>query len=300
MKTLLPFFALLLVLIIGCDQDEIGPIRKGEGISMKIGKQVVLTSDEIDYYDLSTHFIYLKGSNSFLKDVQPRDSFQIFAAGEKIYSGVFHSMYMSSLPLGPSIDTPVIFYEEYVIPVTFSYYYDANGKQNPPVDPRKDPRILQALKLRGQLHEGLKCEIRSLQAIQGSSKVSLELELTNNDSFDYYHLDPDKMGMGLFHYFTNGLSFWSATQMKRYENHVQHIQPQPWDSWDISWLSLIRSGQKKTIWIHYTNFDPVPKGQYKLHFSFPGLGHVEKSQLVQRNGRIWLGNLDLSQDFQIR
>lgn len=300
MKTLLSFFALLLVLIIGCDQDEIGPIRKGEGITMKIGKQVVLTSDEIDYYDLSTHFIYLKGTDSFLKDKMVRDSFQIYAAGEKIYSGVFHSMYMSSLPLGPSIDTPVIFYEEYVIPVTFSYYYDANGKQNPPVDPRKDPRILQALKLSGQLHEGLKCEIRSLQAIQGSSKVSLELELTNNDSFDYYHLDPDKMGMGLFHYFTNGLSFWSATQMKRYENHVQHIQPQPWDSWDISWLSLIRSGQKKTIWIHYTNFDLVPKGQYKLQFRFPGLGHVEKSQLVQRNGRIWLGSLDLSQDFQIR
>lgn len=298
MKTyLIPVVALLLLLF-GCNQDDFVP--SGEGITMKIGGQTALTSDDIDYYDLSTHFIYLKGSNTFLNDVQPRDSFQIFAAGEKIYSGVFHSMYMSSLPLGPSIYTPVIFYEEYVIPVTFSYYYDANGKQNPPVDPRNDPRILQALKLRGQLHEGLKCEIRSVQMIAGSSKVSVELELTNNDSFDYYHLDPEKMGMGLFHYFTNGLSMWSSIQMKRYENHVQHIQPQPWDSWDMSWLSLIRSGQKKTIWIHYTNFDPAPKGQYKLHFSFPGLGHVEKSQLVQQDARIWLGNLDLSQDFQIR
>ncbi len=300
MKTLLSFFALLLVLIIGCDQDEIGPIRKGEGITMKIGKQVVLTSNEIDYYDLSTHFIYLKGTDSFLKDKMVRDSFQIYAAGEKIYSGVFHSSYMSSIPTAPAIYLPPTFYGDYIVPITLMFYTDLEGKKHPSVDPRKDSRILQALKLRGQLHEGLKCEIRSLQAIQGSSKVSLELELTNNDSFDYYHLDPDKMGMGLFHYFTNGLSFWSATQMKRYENHVQHIQPQPWDSWDISWLSLIRSGQKKTIWIHYTNFDPVPKGNYRLIFSFPGLGHVEKSQLVQRNGRIWLGNLDLSQDFQIR
>lgn len=300
MKTFLLFFALLLVLIIGCDQDEIGPIRKGEGITMKIGDQTILTSDDIDYYDLSTHFIYLKGSNTFLNDVQPRDSFQIFAAGEKIYSGVFYSNYMSSIPMGPSIYTPVIFYGDYIVPITLMFHTDSDGKKYPSSDSRNDPRILQALKLRGQLHEGLKCEIRSVQIIAGSNKVSVELEFTNNDSFNYYHLDPDKMGMGLFHYFTNGLSLWNSSQMKRYENHVQHIQPQPWDSWDKSWLSLIRSGHKKSIWIHYTNFDPAPKGQYKLQFSFPGLGHVEKSQLVQRDGRIWLGNLDLSQDFQIR
>ena len=30
-------------------------------------------------------------------------------------------------------------------------------------------------------------------------------ELYNPDTLDYYYLDPDKMGIGLFHYFTNGL-----------------------------------------------------------------------------------------------
>ena len=299
MKTFLPLFALLLLFVVSCNQDEIGPIRKGEGLSMKIGDKVVLTASDIDYYDLSTHFIYLKGTNSFLNDQLIRDSFQVYADGEKIYKGVFHSLFMSSLPMGPSIYTPVIFYEDYIVPFTFSYYSDLDGKKVPPVDPRSDPRIIHALKSWNQLHEGLQCEIRSVQFNSGG-KVSLELQLINNDSFNYFYLDPEKMGMGLFHYYTNGLSLWSPTLKKSFNNHVVHSQPQPHDSWSMNWLSLIRSRERKTIWINYTNFDPISAGSYKLYFRFPGLSHVEKNELVQRNGRIWLGDLDLSQDFQIR
>jgi hypothetical protein len=298
MKFFIPFIALLLLLA-GCNQEpDINPPR-GEGFSMKINNQTVLSAIDIDYYDLSTHFIYLKGTNSFLNYKLARDSFRIYANGEKIYSGVFHSWVMSSMPLGPAIYTPAMFYGEYIIPITFSSYFDSNGKKVPQTDLRNDPRILQALKSWNQLHEGLQCTVKSVQVNTGG-QVSLELELVNNDTFNYYYLDPDKMGLGLFHYFTNGLSFWNATLQKSYANHVQHIQPEPWDSWDMNWLSLIASHEKKTIRIRYTQFDPIPAGQYKLYFRFPGLSHVEKGDLVQRYGRIWLGDLDLSQDFQIR
>jgi hypothetical protein len=297
MKLSLIPIAIILLLLFGCDRDEFIP--SGAGVAMTIGDRVVLTSNEIEYYDLSTHFIYLKKTNSFLNDTQLRDSFQVYAGGEKIYSGVFHSWVMSSMPLGPAIYTPSLFYGDYLVPIVFGSYTAPDGKKVPPVDPRNDSRILQALKLRGQLHEGLTCQVRSVQ-IGSGSKVSLELELSNHDSFNYYYLDPDKMGIGLFHYFTNGLSLWSPALKKSFGNNSQHIQPEPHNAWDLNWLSLIRSGEKKTIWIHYTNFDPVTAGQYKLYFRFPGLSHVEKSELVQRNGRIWLGELDLSKDIQIR
>lgn len=297
MKTFLPFVALLLVLLFGCDQDQDEFRVTGEGLSMMINDKVVLTAKDIDYYDLSTHFIYLKGTNSFLNDKLIRDSFQIYANGEKIYSGVFRSIASSSFPIGPEIYTTQIFYGNYVLPIEYGYWIDDSGKITPP-DPRSDARIIDALKSWNQLHEGLQCEIRSVQ-FQSAGKVSMELELINNDSFSYYYLDPEKMGLGLFHYFTNGLSFYSPTLKKSFDNHVQHIQPEPWDSWQIKWLSVIGSHEKKTIWINYTNFDPIPEGQYKLHFSFPGLSHVEKEDLVQRYGRIWLGDLDLSRDFQI-
>lgn len=296
MKPYLLFFSAVLFLLCACERDELQV--SGTGLAITVGEKVVLTANEIDYYDLSTHFIYLKGVDSFLNDKLVRDSFQVYANGEKIYSGVFHSWVMSSLPLGPAIYTPTMFYDDYLIPIDFGSYINLDGKKVPPVDPRNDPRIINALKSWNQLHEGLQCEIRSVQL--NSGKVLLELELINNDSFNYYYLDPEKMGLELFHYFTNGLSFWSPTLKKSFDNHVQHIQPNPWNFWDINWLSLIHSKEKKTIRINYSNFDPITAGQYKLYFQFPGLSHVEKSELKQQDGRIWLGNLDLSQDFEIR
>ncbi|HCY43031.1 MAG TPA: hypothetical protein DHV48_17125 [Prolixibacteraceae bacterium] len=297
MKTILPLSLAFIFLFAGCNQDDL-PIS-GEGLSVTIGERVVITAGDIDYYDLSTHFIYLKSPNSFLNEKLYRDSFQVYADGEKIYTGVFHSWVMSSIPLGPAIYTPVIFYPDYVVPIAFGSYTDIDGEKIPPTDPRSDARILSALKSHNQLHEGLQCEIRSVQFNPGG-KVSLELELINNDSFNYYYLDPQKMGLGLFHYFTNGLSLWNPTLKKSFENHVEHLQSQSYDSWEMNWLSLINSHEKKTIWIHYTNFDQLPAGQYKLFFRFPGLSKVGKSELVQRNGRIWLGELDLSQDIQIK
>lgn len=296
MKPYQLLFLSVLFLLCACERDEL--TGSGSGLSINVGDKVVLTANEIDYYDLSTHFIYMKGADSFLNDKLVRDSFQVYANGEKIYSGVFHSWVMSSLPLGPAIYTPTMFYGDYLIPIDFGSYVNLDGKKVPPVDPRNDPRIINALKSWNQLHEGLQCEIRSVQL--NSEKVSLELELINNDSFNYYYLDPEKMGLGLFHYFTNGLSFWSPTLKKSFDNHVEHIQPDPWDSWEMNWLSLIRSGEKKTINIQYTNFDPLTAGDYKLYFRFPGLGRVEKSKLIQQNGRVWLGELDLSQDITLR
>lgn len=297
MKTMLLLLLVLAgILAASCEQDDISV--RGEGFCMTIGDKVVLKPEDIDYYVLSTHMIYLKGDNSFLKEELYRDSFQISANGEKIYSGGFVSWVMSSMPLGPAIYTPG-FYGDYLVPITFGSYFDLNGKIVPGEDPRGDPRIVKALKDYDQFHEGLSCEIRSVQ-FTSENMVSLELELINDDSFDYYYLDPDKMGIGLFHYFTNGLSFWSPTLKKSFENHAQHIQPEPWNSWKMDWLSLILSHERKTIWINYTNFDPISAGEYRLYFQFPGLSHVERADLVQRNGRIWLGDLDLSQDFQIR
>ena len=280
----------------GCGKDEFPDL--GDGLSMTIDDKVVLAAKDIDYYDLSTHFIYLKGTNSFLDDKLVRDSFQMCADGEKIYKGVFQSVAMSSFPIGPAIYIPGIFYGDYLIPIEFGSYIDQNGKRIPQKDPRSDSRILTALRSHNQLHAGLTCKISSVQFNSGG-KVSLELELINNDSFNYYYLDPEKMGVGLFHYFTNGLSLWSSSQLKSFTNHIEHIQPEPWDSWQMDWLSLIRSQEKKTIRINYTNFDPIDSGQYKLYFMFPGLSHVDKADLIQHNGRIWLGKFNLSQDFQL-
>ena len=308
MRTMFLLMVLLGFLAVSCELDDFSIRGKGfsskrdeisvpeKGFCMTIRNRVVLKPEDIDYYVLTTHMIYLKGDNDFLKEELYRDAFSIYADGEKIYSGVFNSWISSSITFGPSIYVQS-FYGDYIVPITFEYYINQTGKIIPD-DQRGDPRIVKALKDYGQFHEGLNCEIRSVQ-FTSDNQVKLELELINEDLFNYYYLDPVKMGMGLFHYFTNGLSFWDAKSYKSYSNNVQHIQPVPSNSWNKEWLSVIEKQSEKTIWIAYDNFEPVPAGQYKLNFRFPGLANVKKEDLNQQNGRIWLGELDLSRDFQV-
>ncbi len=104
------------------------------------------------------------------------------------------------------------------------------------------------------------------------------------------------MGVGLFHYFTNGLYIIDTNHENTYTHKVESIHPNPSDPCSNEWFSLIMSGESKLISITYDNFDIVPSGQYNASFNFPGLGYgqLKKEDLVKENGRIWLGKLCLS------
>ncbi len=297
MKTTLKMLVLILFVAafacFSCSDDFSGR-NSGDGISIVFGKDVLLSSEDIDSYSSSAHIIYLKGNNSFLKQELYRDSFHVFASGEKIYSGYINSWFSSNMPSGPVIFTPVTFYPEYILPIQLIRTIDLNGKMN--ADPRGDARIVSALKRSGQFQEGLKCELRSVQ-FTSKNEVLIQLGLINDDLLDYMYLDPSKMGMSLFHYFTNGLSFFDTKTYQSYSNNVQHIQPVPFDSWKKEWLTVIPKKSEVTIWIKYDKFDIVPAGKYRLNFSFPGLNNVAKTDLFQGKARVWIGDLDISQDF---
>src|SRR5690606_34325636 len=96
-------------------------------------------------------------------------------------------------------------------------------------DPREDERIVKALKKYNQFHAGLSCEIKSVH-YSSSNYVKVELLLKNNDSFNYYYLDPEKTGIKLFHYFTNGLYISELENYKTYKHKIGHTKPEPWNS----------------------------------------------------------------------
>jgi hypothetical protein len=59
-------------------------------------------------------------------------------------------------------------------------------------------------------------------------------------------------------------------------------------------LSIINGNESKTITINYDNFEQVPSGEYKATFEFPGLRYqVEKDDIVQNSGQIWLGEINM-------
>jgi hypothetical protein len=104
------------------------------------------------------------------------------------------------------------------------------------------------------------------------------------------------MGFDLFHYFHNGLIFRSEHAPYEYAHKLTIPYLEPWDSWDISWLSIIKPGETKTYTINYDAYDVMPSGKYRAYFSFSGLPHVEQKDLKQSNGKIWLGGVSVSMD----
>jgi hypothetical protein len=78
------------------------------------------------------------------------------------------------------------------------------------------------------------------------------------------------------------------------------IQPDPWDGWELDWMSLLEGGESVNITLDYHNFEDVPPGNYQVFFQFPGLQYqVKRDQLDQHHGRIWLGKLRLRGELEI-
>ncbi|MEF8812071.1 MAG: hypothetical protein V5A47_14180, partial [Bacteroidales bacterium] len=122
----------------------------------------------------------------------------------------------------------------------------------------------------------------------------------NEDSFSYYYLDPGKMGTGLFHYFTNGLYISDEATHESYAHKMKVESPESYKTWKKEWLSLIKSGETKTSTITYNRFEVVPTGMYTARFTFPGLHWVDKEELKQDQGRIWLGKISFQKEIIVQ
>jgi len=289
LKIMTPFLCFLFLL--GCKSDNILNDTNKDGFWIQVGQTVVPTSN-VDYYDFSTHTVYLKKEQAFFKD-SDTGLFTVNVGDTKIYTGTIRPSYLNSFPTGAYIDPMfMIDKNQYALPISFRSVINPEND-----DPRSDPRIVEALKSEGKYHAGLRVEIQAIQFLP-DNKVSFDFQLSNQDTFDYLYLDINKMGIGLFHYFTNGLTFFSEKNARFYTPQLSVVEPNPWNSWKKEWLSVIRSGESKPFTITYNQFDSMPAGSYQVFFYFPGLSfyQVEQKNLVQSDGRIWMGQIVTSLD----
>jgi len=283
------FFLIFIGLVFSCEKESpLSPFS--EGFCIQFWDSIVINHEEIDYYDFSTHMIYLKKTHDFIQDYNwklANTSFSVYTNKEKKYSGLLFPSWSSSIPIGPYIDFPFM-YPDYVIKISNrSAEYYTQGNTAP--DPREDESIVNALKAYNQFHAGLSCSIDEIQFLP-HGQLSFTFTIANNDTFNYYILSPDRMGLGLFHYFTNGLEVWNeSTSWMQHKCSVEF--PEPWDHWSVDWLDLIEHGEHKSYNIFYEDFDSIPAGQYQIFFYFSGLYNVDMEEIIQSNGRIWLGEI---------
>ncbi len=271
-----------------------------DGLNIQIGTDYIINHNEIEYYDFSTHSIYLK-HDCYL----PGDSiltFNVIANREEIYSGIIYPTFSSKAFPGPVIRVSPGIYCNDMICLSFNGVYDILGNSNP--DPRNDARIISTLKKYGQYHEGLKGIIDTVTVKKrrgDKSKIELIFTIVNEDNLNYYILDPDKMGTGLFHYFTNGLYLHDIDSLSHlYSYKGERISPSPWDLQCKNWLNLLEHGKSITFCMILNEFDNVPSGQYKATFMYPGFRRICKEDRDQEHGRIWMGNIRISKNVTVK
>lgn len=285
---------LLLFTATGCETDPAdllpdSSLELTDGFCLVSGDQVVLNHRGIQYYDYGTHLIYLKNQRSSHEILEAGGELQVYAGGKKIYTATIQPGYSSLMPVGPVIWSHPTFYPDYLLAIDqVNSYGFLTGKVT---DLREDDRIVEALEKYDQYRGGLEARITSVWYAP-PGELRLNMRLHNRDQVNYYYLDPEKMGMGLYHYFTNGVTLWDTMARESYTSLVEHVQPDPWDGWDLDWMSLLEGGESVNITLEYTSFETVPPGDYQVLFQLPGLqNQVERDQLDQAHGRIWLGKL---------
>jgi hypothetical protein len=259
---------------------------------LKIGDNLVYSYKDFELYDSSTHILYFKSGHSEIPETK-QSSFAFYADSVKIYQGSFWPSYSSSLPTDPFISSSPFFYQDFLLRIGFMFF--DQGK----ADPRNDDRLISAFKNHDLLHSGLSGEIKSI--VKNGSKFTFLFVVINKDKSDLLIFDPDKMGSHLFHYFTNAPTFYNMTQKKVYSANTEFQAPSPWNSWNIDWLSKIRSGESIQFTFDYTIDSSLSPGEYVVSYQFPGLGNqVTKDQLYHDNIRIWLGDIQLTKRLTVQ
>jgi len=283
MKKSLLFGIVVLSALISCNKTD-------NDVFFRIGKGLEYKFRDIQLYDTSADILYFKSVHDEFKDIET-NSFTFLDNGAVIYSGMFWPGYSSSGPSGPFIFSPPSMFGNYALEIE-------NWNNGKP-DVRKDPRIIALLKQNNLLHSGIVLSSSSIE-INGSQLI-YKFTVTNQDQSDLLILDFDKTGPNLFHYFTNGLYIKDLAYKDVFTSNFQYQVPDPKNSFQIGWLSLLKSGESKQYTINYTINNPLAPGEYNATFVFPGLSYqVSLDQLYQGTSRIWMGDIQATKKITIQ
>lgn len=310
MKAYYLIICLLLLSSIGCKDDVIIPtedssfgiyllkdrtlnIRDIQNVNINeldLESEPWLASTDIDFYDYSSHCLYLKKIKSelFAKEVNIKmddQPFILIANNMRCYIGSFHGGALSIAPTKPYMDELDIQF----FPADVLHISKAWGDET---DIRNNTNIEYDLTTENKLHKGLSLSIEDVHITSNLDTASVQYTyiITNNDKDNLYVLDPDKMGSELFHYFTNGVSFWSSDKYI-FSKYKKVIQPEPFDSWNPEWFTKIKSASTLERTVLLKGYPHIPSGTYKCTFNFSNPNKIEKIDREMPDGRYWLGNI---------
>ena len=259
---------------------------KNSGFRIEFSDGTVLGGNDILFYDSSAHLLFLKKDLEFKQGVT---GFDLLVNNDTIYNGTIFPCYLSSRPLTHYSISDCFFYGKNII--EFNCYPDTN-------DLRNDPRIINSLLESGLLHRGLSCSIDTIKvnSFDNYSAVECSITIKNNDNISYYILDPAKMGELDFNCYTGGLSFLNINT--KVGAFLRWSVPNPdWANLTMNDFSILKGGSEVKYTFNSSDYYKMEKGVYNAQFRFCGLEHnVSDFNLSQKDGRIWIGELNNTMD----
>ena len=281
--------------------DDLGD----EVLSKPLDSAAVLTAADIDFYDWSSHCIYLKNNKDQLKErllddsgflfKNPGTAFVVSANGASQYYGYFHSLIMSLAPTTPTInEMSLSYYPDDVLPIATSWSADEQ-------DTRNNTNVKQALIDAGLYHAGISVEIDTAFGLNfyplagDSSQMEYRFTISNHDEDALYVLDPDKIGTELFFYFNVAPSIYNLdTDAYLHPNHKHNVDlsmtPDTSNFDNLNWYTLLSSGESITRTVRTGNYTNVTAGRYELVLNYNTPTHtLSKKRRNKLLGRIWIG-----------
>jgi hypothetical protein len=287
-----------LITITGCYSDEFSDrlFSWGSEINIYIVKegQVGRTSTDIDlkklelertpwisqheiyFYDWSGHIFYLKETKEKAK--YAGRYFLVKENDDPLFLGYFFPPYMSSMSPYPAI----IATDSYFFPGDVVAIGGFGGYNNAAMDGNTD--FKKALIRAGLFRGGINVELTGLKK-KNTTTVEYSFRVTNIDHDCIYILDPDKMGIARFHYYTNGVSFTKGTTYYFPDN----LNNTPSDKILTDWYYRLMPGRSITRTVELGGFKTLPSGTVSCTFSFPG-SSLKSGEWKMKDGWIWLGD----------
>lgn len=311
------FCIAILILLISCsDRNTTGPEGKydfalfslandtlrtyeamQQGITeLKLESEPWFSADDIEFYDFSSHCIYLKTDKRDFFDCYDEGRFDPFmdkpfvvvASGIRCYIGSIQnsSGLLIPFPPGPFMDEmDVWFYPRDVLHISRARFTEE--------DIRSKDHIREALSVLHLYHCGLDLRLDAVSVIENAdtSTVQYTYTISNHDHDNLLVLDPYLMGSARFHLSMSGVVFWCKDTSTLWSEYREPIQLDPFENWEAEWFTTIRAGESLQRTVQLRGYPRIPAGSYDCSFKFSNPIKIEKEDRYSFSARYWLGGI---------
>lgn len=263
---------------------------------LRLANTAWLVQEDLEFYDFSTHCLYLRGDKGqffdgfsgspFLFDPVLIDKpFVVVANNVRCYVGALRSGALSATPRCPYMDElDVGYYPSDVMHISRAWTNDQ--------DARNDCRIEDALVSLNLLRGGITVELQHVDVVENSDTSTVEyvFTITNNDQNVLLIPDPNRMGVELFHYYTNGVVLRGDNGLFQSLYKQVVVPPSPMDS---AWYEKLPVSHSMQRTVRLRGYPELPKGNYMCDFTI-GSPKVDKWDRYPSESRIWMGEAESS------